>query len=56
MDEKEMMEILIDQGIATETEIQLVVDINGYNKEALRNILYSRTGYQDFDQLDLQNS
>lgn len=35
---------LIECGIATEKEIQLVTCINGYNEESLDNILYARCG------------
>ena len=35
-----------------EQTLQIVTDINGYNEQAMRDILYAHTGYQDFDQLD----
>lgn len=43
---------LIDTGIATEKELQLVTDINGYNLETLNDVLYARTGYREQEQLD----
>ena len=36
--------------IATEEELQLVTDINGYSRETLDDVLYVRTGYRDFEQ------
>ena len=49
---EEAWEFLIDNGIATNEEILLVTCINGYTTEALRSILYARTGYRDFDQYE----
>ena len=43
---------LIDYGIATEEEINLVADINGFSEETMNDILYARTGYRDLSQLD----
>ena len=39
-------------GIATEEEIRLVININGYNGEALNNIIYARTGYRSMEQIE----
>ena len=44
-------DILVEYGIATEDEINLVCSINGYNIETMEDILYVRTGYRNFDQL-----
>lgn len=41
---------LVNTGIATEEELQLVTDINGYSKETLDDVLYARTGYRDWAQ------
>ena len=41
---------LVNIGIATEEELQLVTDINGYSKETLDDVLYVRTGYRDWEQ------
>lgn len=38
-------------GVSDET-IKIVTDINGYNEDALRDILYVKTGYRDFDQIE----
>lgn len=42
---------LIDNGIATPDEINLVSKINGYTIEMLHDILYVRTGYRSLEQL-----
>ena len=41
---------LVNYGIATENELQLITDINGYNLEALNDVIYARTGYHDWEQ------
>lgn len=41
---------LINSGIATESEVDLVISINGDNEETYNDILYVRTGYRDFEQ------
>lgn len=52
MDTTEIIwDCLIDYGIATEAELQLVTCINGYNEEALNNVIYARTGYRSIEQL-----
>ena len=52
MSKDEMWEELIDRCIATEDELQLVTDIVGYTEEALLDVLYARTGYRNFDQME----
>lgn len=42
---------IIDNGICTQDEADLVTSINGYNIEAINDILYCRTGYHDIEQL-----
>lgn len=42
----EICNTLIERGIATEDEINLVTNINGYNVETLNDIIYARTGYR----------
>ncbi len=46
-----MYETLIAYGIATEKELQLVIDIVGWNEQSLLDVLYARTGYRNFEQL-----
>ena len=43
---------LVDEGIATEAELDLVTDIAGFSKEVLLDVLYCRTGYRNFEQLE----
>lgn len=42
---------VIDNGICTQDEVDLVTSINGYNVEAINDIVYCRTGYHDIEQL-----
>lgn len=44
-------DFIIDNGICTEGEAELVTSINGYNVEAINDIIYCRTGYHDIEQL-----
>ena len=46
----EIWDAIIMYGIATEEELQLVTCINGYNEEALNDIVYARTGYRSIEQ------
>ena len=46
----EMWDTLLEMGVSEET-LQTVTDINGYNEKSMKDILYSRFGYNDFDQL-----
>lgn len=43
-------EFLTDNCIATEDELQLVTDINGYSEETLDDILFARTGNRSIEQ------
>jgi len=47
----ETFDEIIERGIATESEIQLVCCIKGNNIETLNDIIYARTGYRDLEQL-----
>lgn len=46
-----MWERLEELGVCEQT-LQIVTDINGYNKETLLDILYVHTSYRSFEQLD----
>lgn len=46
----EQFEFLIENGIATEEEIILVMDINGRSEKTINDILYARTGYRSIEQ------
>jgi hypothetical protein len=52
MTENELFERIINDGIATESEIDLVTDIAGYSIETLNQIIYARTGYRDIEQYE----
>lgn len=43
---------IVEYGIATEAEINLVTDINGWNEEAMNDIIYCRTGYRSIEQYE----
>lgn len=50
-DAARVWDYIIDNGIATEDELQLVTDINGYSVDTLNDVLYARTGYRNIDQI-----
>ena len=52
MDGLDMYNKLLELGIATEEEIKLVVQINGDDLDTYESILYARTGYRSFEQLE----
>lgn len=41
----------IDSDMFTEEEINLVTNINGWNVETFNDMLYSRYGYRDLEQM-----
>ena len=43
-------DFLIEYGVATEEELQLITDINGYSVDTLDDVLYCRTGNRSIDQ------
>ena len=47
----EVWDLLIEYGVATQEELELVTCINGYNIDALNDVIYARTGYRNIDQL-----
>lgn len=51
-DQKEKIwDYIIETGIATDKELKLVTCINGYNEQALDDIIYARTGYRNIEQI-----
>ena len=48
----DMYDYLVDNGVATGEEIKLVTQINGDNIDTYEDILYARTGYRNFEQLE----
>ena len=53
MDKKvdEVWDLLIEYGVATQEELELVTYINGYNIDTLNDVIYARTGYQNIEQI-----
>jgi len=52
MTKRELFERIINDGIATKSEVNLVTDIAGYSVEILNQIIYVRTGYRDIEQYE----
>lgn len=50
MNKEQMWEVLSAYGVSEQT-LQVVTDINGYSEETMLDILYSVTGYRNFEQL-----
>lgn len=51
---EQMWDYLIESGIATYDELCLMTSINGYNEETMLDVLYVRTGYRRFEQLETE--
>ena len=47
----EAWDYLVEMGIATEAELQLVCNINGFSLESIESVIYARTGLRGMDQL-----
>lgn len=45
-----IFDFIVEWNIATEEEIQLVTNINGWNEDSLNDIIYVRSGYRDMKQ------
>ena len=48
---EQIWDYLLDSLIATEDELVLVTNINGYSEDSLNSILYAKTGYRSIEQL-----
>lgn len=48
---QEMWDTLLELGVSEQT-LQIITDINGYDADTMRDVLYAHTGYRTFDQLD----
>ena len=48
--ESMLWDFIVDNNIATESELQLVTDINGWNEETMADIIYARTGLRSYEQ------
>ena len=55
-----MYDTMLELELCTFEEIELVTSINGYNEQALDDIVYVRTGYNSLEQytemLDLEEA
>ena len=51
MNRLELWDAIIEYGIATEEELELVTAINGFHDDALNDVIYVRTGYRNIEQL-----
>ena len=47
----EVWDLLIEYGVATQEELELITCINGYNMDTMNSIIYARTGYQNIEQI-----
>lgn len=45
-----LWDFIVDNNIATEDEIRLVVDINGLNEGTMNGIIYAKTGLRSYEQ------
>ncbi len=43
-------DLIIELGIATDEELELITGINGYNIDTLNDVIFYRTGYRDIEQ------
>lgn len=48
----ELWDLLIENGVATEEELQLITAINGQNITTLNDVLYVRTGCRYLGQFE----
>ena len=51
----EAWDYLIENGVATEAELQLVTAIEGYNMDALDDVVNARTEWHSVQQLKKEN-
>ena len=47
----EAWDFMLENEIATESELQLVTNINGWSMETMESVLYAQTAHRSFDQL-----
>lgn len=50
MEEQEIYDYLLEMGIASEEELDIVTGINGFSEETLNSVIYYKTAYQDIEQ------
>lgn len=44
--------LIVLYGIATDAELDLITDINGYSAKTLNDVIYVRTGYHSIEQYE----
>lgn len=42
---------LVDMGLFTDRELELITNINGYTMDTLNDAIYARFGYRSLDQM-----
>ena len=47
----EVWDLLIEYGVATQEELELITCINGYDIDTLNDVIYVRTGYRNIEQI-----
>lgn len=47
----ELYDALIDEGLFTSDELDLITSINGYSTDTLNDCIYARYGYRDYEQM-----
>lgn len=48
--ESMLWDFIIDNNIATESELQLVTSINGWTEETMNDVIYAKKGLRSYDQ------
>lgn len=48
--ESMLFDFITDNNIATEEEVRLVTDINGWSEDTMTDIIYARTGLRSYEQ------
>lgn len=48
--ESMLWEFIINNNIATESELQLVTSINGWSEETMKDVIYAKKGLRDYEQ------
>lgn len=45
-----LWDFIVDNNIATEDEVRLVTNINGWNEETMTDIIFAKTGLRSYEQ------
>ena len=46
----EIWEFILEEGLATEEELELVTDLCGMSEKVLNDVIWARTGYRNMEQ------